>query len=133
MSSVIARIGFARLLPYAAAAAILVAAFVGWYTLNDNGSTVPDQPNLASLQQPDEQPQPDDEPAVATPERPKVELGKLIAQATRTNPTADLTTTVGEMPEKLSIDRLFDLMDGSVPDLKELLAPLDQNEEQSRA
>lgn len=128
--AVIGRIGF-TFLPYAAAAAILIAAFVGWYTLQDNGNTaLNDQPIAEELEN---DTQPGSDSVVANTDRPKVELGKLIAQATTANPTADLTTTVSEMPEALSVERLFELLDGSVPDLKEILAPLEQKNEQSRA
>jgi len=129
-SPTVGRIGFS-VLPFAAAAAILLAAFVGWYVLNDTGNDAPEAPNIAN--QPNNPTQPDDDSAVASHDKPKVELGRLIAKATTANPTAGLTNTVSEMPETLSVDRLFDLLDGSVPDLKEILAPLDQNKRQSRA
>ncbi|MFK7790103.1 MAG: hypothetical protein AB8C95_11510, partial [Phycisphaeraceae bacterium] len=101
-------------------------------------------PNDQSIaKQPDDPSQPSEQPAVATndqtndrpTDRPKVELGKLIAsvKTTATSPANNLTATVSEVPDTLSIDRLFDLLDGSVPDLKKILAPLQPKDEQSRA
>jgi len=131
-SAVVGRIGF-TLLPYAAAAAVLLAAFVGWYVLKGDADEASNEQPIAN--QPGNAPQPDDASSVVTNDRPRVELGKLIAQAksTATRPATNLTTTVSEMPETLSFDRLFDLMGDSMPDLKEILAPLEQKNEQSRA
>ena len=126
--AVIGRIGRA-VLPYAVAAAVLLAGFVGWAVLND---ALTDDTDIAQDQ--NDSPQPDEGLVVDTPDRPKVEVGKLIANATASgNPANDLTTTVSDMNENLSVDRLFDLLGDSVPDLKEILAPLEPENEQSRA
>lgn len=125
--AVIARIG-KSLLPYAIAAALLLAAFVGWVALT--GDTT-DQPNIAK--ESNNPSQPDNAVAVVTPERPKVQLGKLIAQATTTSPATDLNQTVSDVNQALTVDRLFDVLGDSVPDLKEILAPLEPKNEQSRA
>ena len=126
--AVIGRIG-AALLPYAAAAAIMVAAVVGWYVLTDQGNTTDEQPFV-------DQPQPGGAVAVVTPERPKVALGKLIANAQNTmaNPATNLTETVREAPDTLSVDNLLDFLSQPVPDLNDILAPLaPKDEQQSRA
>lgn len=130
--AVIGRIGQAAL-PYAIAAALLLAAFVGWYFITDGTIDAPNQPSVAN--QLDDPTQPNDGSSVVINVRPKVELGKLIAnvRSTATNPANNLTTTVSEAPETLSIDRLFDLLGDSVPDLQEILAPLETDNEQSRA
>lgn len=128
--AVIARIG-AAVLPYAVAAAVLLAGFLGWVALNE---LMTDEQSVA--QEDDDTPQPDEGLMVERPERPPVQLGALIAnvKSTATNPANTLTETVSEAPEALSVDRLFDLMGDSVPDLKELLAPLEpDNKQQSRA
>jgi hypothetical protein len=129
--AVLARIGSKPALPYAAAAAVVLAAFIGWYVLKGEPASTPSEQPIAN--ETNNTLQPDVAPAVAETERPKVELGKLIARATTTNPTAQLTNTVSEMPDTLSVDRLFDLLGDSVPDLKKLLAPLEPKNEQSRA
>lgn len=130
--AVIARIGQAAL-PYAVAAALLLAAFVGWVVLTGDATDTTDHPNIA--EQLNNETQPDSQTPVVNPDRPKVELGKLIATArsAATEPATSLTTTVSEAPDTLSIDRLFDLLGDSVPDLKEILAPLEPKNEQSRA
>lgn len=126
--AVIERIGRV-VLPYAVAAAVLLAGFVSWVVLNN---TLISDAGIADEQT--DPPQPDESPLVVTPERPKVEVGKLIASATGGgNPASDLTTTVSDMNETLDIDRLFDLVGDSVPNLKEILAPLEPKNEQSRA
>lgn len=128
--AVIARIG-AAVLPYAVAAAVLLAGFAGWIALKDS---ITDEQSVA--QEDSDTPQPDEGLMVERPERPPVQLGALIAnvKSTATTPANTLTETVSEAPEALSVDRLFDLMGDSVPDLKELLAPLEpDNEQQSRA
>ena len=128
--AVLARIGTAAL-PYAIAAAVLLAGVVGWAVLNDSMSDA-DQPPVVGNDDPT---QPIDGSAVAQVDRPKVALGSLIAnaKATATNPADTLTTTVNEVPKAVSIDRLFELLDEGVPDLKELLEPLEPKDEQSRA
>lgn len=126
--AVIGRIGSA-LLPFAAAAAVAIAAVVGWYVLTDQGNPADEQPFV-------DQPQPDDAVAVDTPERPKVALGKLIANArnTMTDPATSLTETVREAPDTLSVDNLLDFLSQPVPDLNDILAPLaPKDEQQSRA
>lgn len=130
--AVIGRIGKA-VLPFAVAAALLLAAFVGWMAWTGDSGDAPDQPIIAHP--PTNPPQPDSDTLVVNPDRPKVALGTLIANAksTATDPANTMTTTVSEMPEALSIDRLFDLLGDSVPDLKEILAPLEPKDEQSRA
>ena len=134
--AVLARIGeFA--LPYAVAAALLLAAFVSYRVLTSDTNDSPNEQPLAN--QTDSPMQPNDPPAVATHSRPKVELGKLIAKAktTATSPANGLTAAVTEAPESLNIDRVFDLLGNGVPDLKEILTPLepksDPNNKQSRA
>lgn len=130
--AVISRIG-PRAMTYAAAAALLLAAVVGWYALTADDGQTPDQPPIA--QGANDPPQPDPASTVVPPERPKVALGKLIAQAQRpvSSPTMGLTTAVREMPNALSLDNLLDLMGDPVPNLKEILAPLDPKKQQSRA
>lgn len=130
--AVIGRIGTVAL-PYAIAAALLLAAFVGWYVLTDGATNTPSEPSI--VKESTNPTQPIDGSSVATHARPKIELGKLIAnvQSTATSPANTLTATVSEVPETLSIDRLFDLLGDSVPDLQEILAPLKPNDEQSRA
>ena len=131
-ATVIGRIGKA-ILPYAIAAALLLAAFVGWTVLNDDTGDTNDPPSIAGGL--NNETQPDSGTPVATPDRPKVELGKLIANASAaaTDPATSLTTTFTEAPDTLGIDSLFDLLGDSVPDLKEILAPLEPKNEQSRA
>lgn len=128
-SAVLARIGKA-VLPYAIAAALLLAAFVGWVALTTN---TPNDPPIA--QQNDNPSQPGNAPAVATHDQPKLQLGKLIAnaKATATSPANNLTAAVNQMPDTLNIDRAFDLLGDAIPDLKEILAPLEPKNEQSRA
>jgi len=125
--AVIGRIG-SSLLPYAAAAAVVIAAVVGWYVLNSGTDQIPEPPFAKD-------PQPGGAVAVDTPEQPKIALGKLIADArsTLTDPATTLTDTVREAPETLSLDNLFDFLSEPVPDLKEILAPLAPKDEQSRA
>lgn len=129
--AVIGRIG-TSFLPYAVAAALLLAACVGGYWLTQNASTTPAN---EIVNQTNDETQPTDGPAVPTHARPKVALGSLIAnvKTTATGPANSLTTTVSEAPQTLSIENLFDLLDGSVPDLKKILEPLEPNNEQSRA
>jgi hypothetical protein len=127
--AVIGRIGQA-VLPYAVAAAVLLVGFVGWVVLKDQ---IIEEPGIAEdIVTP---PQPGDNPAVTHVDRPTIELGKLIGnvKSTATSQATSLPDTVSEAPEALNVDRLFDLFDGSVPDLKELLAPLEEKNEQSRA
>ena len=127
-SAVIGRIGRA-VLPYAVAAAVLLAGFVGWVVLND---ALSDDTEIAKEE--NDPSQPIEGLVVDTPDPPKVEVGKLIASATASgNPANDLTTTVNDMNENLSVDRLLELMGDSVPNLKEILAPLEPENEQSRA
>ena len=130
--TIIGRIGTAAL-PYAIAAALLLAAFVGWVVLTGDTTQTPGQPPI--VHQPNDPTQPIDGSSVVTNVRPKIELGKLIAnvQSTATSPANTLIATVSEVPQTLSIDRLFDLLGDSVPDLQEILAPLKPNDEQSRA
>lgn len=130
--AVIGRIGKTAL-PYAVAAALLFAAFIGWGILTSETDNTPNQPDIAK--QPAAPTQPDSDPPVVTPDRPKVALGTLIANAkiTATDPANTLTNTVGALPDTLNIDRLFDLLGDSVPDLKEILTPAKPNNEQSRA
>lgn len=131
-STVLARIG-GTALPYAAAAALLLAAYVGWAMWIGETSSTTDQPEIAN--QSNNPTQPEDTAPVVSPDRPKVALGTLIAnaKATATEPANTLTSTVSEAPKALSVDRLFDLLGDSVPDLKEILAPLEPKREQSRA
>lgn len=130
--AVLARIG-GTALPYAAAAALLLAAYVGWAMWIGETSSTTDQPEIAN--QSNNPTQPEDAAPVVSPDRPKVALGTLIAnaKATATEPANTLTSTVSEAPKALSVDRLFDLLGDSVPDLKEILAPLEPKREQSRA
>ncbi|MBX2850793.1 MAG: hypothetical protein KTR15_03495 [Phycisphaeraceae bacterium] len=127
--AVIGRIGQA-VLPYAVAAAVLLVGFVGWVVLKDQ---ITDEPSVVKEEA--DPSQPGEDPAVVITDRPKVELGKLIAnvKSTATSPATSLTDTVSEAPETLNVGRLFDLLDGSVPDLKKILAPLEAKNEQSRA
>lgn len=127
--AVLARIGRA-ILPYAVAAAVLLVGYVGFVVLKNE---LTDEPTIAKENI--EPTQPDDAPSVVPHVQPKVELGKLIAnvKSTATSPATNLPTTVSEASQTISIDRLFDLLDGSVPNLKELMAPLEAKDEQSRA
>lgn len=130
-NGIVGRIGWGAV-PYAAAAALVLAAFAGWFVL----TRYTQQPAQAPVvQAPSTTPQPQGPSAVTSVERPAVDLGKLIAKArtTATNPATELTTTVSEVPEALNINRLFDVLGQSVPNLKEILAPLQQSNEQSRA
>lgn len=131
-SAVIGRIGF-TLLPYAIAAALLLAAFVGWSVLQDNTGDAPDSSPLA--EEFNSPTQPESDTPVVDPDRPKIALGVLIANAksAATKPATTLTTSVSEAPDTLRIDRLFDLLGDSIPDLKEILAPLEPKNKQSRA
>lgn len=123
-----------RLVPFAAAAALALAVYVGWVVLtgpgaqDPNGMAVnPDNPPL--------QPAPDP-PVTANVHANKVQLGKLIAQAqsAATLPASSITETARQTPQLLTLNALIDLVDNPVPDLKELLAPLEQEEDQqSRA
>lgn len=126
--AVLGRIGFSAL-PYAVAAALLLAAFVGWFVLTQDDS----EPSIAD--QSNDPTQPGDDPVVTGNDKPKVELGKLIAQvkSTATDPANTLTTTVSEAPDALRVDRLFEVLGDSLPDLKDFLAPLESRNEQSRA
>lgn len=133
--------------PYAAAAAVLIAALVGWYMLTGNGTgtDTPDSPNLA--EQPNTDPadgeqnnarptQPDPAPRVTQVDATKIPLGRMIAQTqtTVTQRASNLTAPARETPQALRMDRLLDLINSPVPDLKEWLAPLKQNnDQQSRA
>ncbi|MEM9346170.1 MAG: hypothetical protein AAGB26_06100 [Planctomycetota bacterium] len=126
--AVLGRIGFS-VLPYAVAAALLLAAFVGWSVLMQD----PSEPSTADqLNNPT---QPNDESVVTHNDKPKVELGKLIARvkSSATDPAKTLTTAVSEAPGALSVDRLFEVLGDSLPDLKEFFAPLESENEQSRA
>lgn len=123
-----------RALPYAAAAALLLAALAGWFLLN------PKQPGTAGTEtakntQPDSlAPQPSTNTPVANVDPKKIKLGKLIAKAQGTVTSgpfglagSDDATTL------LPIDGLLDLFKNPVPDLKEILAPLEDEDQQSRA
>lgn len=136
VDTILARIGRTAL-PFAIAAALSLAAWVGYNTLTST-------PNIATNDQPlanqnNDPSQPDDESAVSmnnqADDRPKVAIGRLIANAksTATSPANNLTSAVHDAPETLSIDRLWNLVGESVPNLKEILAPLDSSNEQSRA
>ena len=59
----------------------------------------------------------------------------MIAQtrSTVTQPASNLTSTVGDTPQAIRVERLLDLIETPLPDLKELLAPLTPDEQQSRA
>jgi negative regulator of sigma E activity len=131
-SAVLARIGTAAL-PYAVAAAVMLAVLVGWSILQGGTVQTPDRPPMA--EQPANTLQPDDAPAVTQAERPNIRLGKLIANAksAATMPANNLTATVSETPDHLSIDRLFDLVGESLPDLNDILKTQEPDEQQSRA
>lgn len=137
--SIAGRIGFGSM-PYAAAAALLIAALVGWYLLTVNPSLT-SQPDLATQDQDtaeptDEQtPQPTDPSPVAPVDPTKIQLGKLIDQTqfALTQPATSLTTSLRDTPQAIQLQRLLELIENPVPNLKELLAPLDQSKQQSRA
>lgn len=130
--AVVGRIGTATL-PYAVAAGLMLLAFIGGYWLIPDAGVAPHNDSIAK--QPDNPTQPGSQSTVAANDRPKVALGSLIANAktTATGPANRLTATVSDTSNTLSIDRLFNLLDGSVPDFKELLEPLEPKNEQSRA
>ena len=136
--AVAGRIGSAWL-AYAAAAVIAIAGVVGWFVLQgDPQSPTPNdfaqQPGSTAIGQ---APQPGVADAVVPANAKPIPLGRLIAQtrSTVTAPASGLTAVVRDTPDQLQVRRLLDLFDNPMPDLKELLAPLDTTEDaqQSRA
>ncbi|MGB0767096.1 MAG: hypothetical protein ACPGYV_05255 [Phycisphaeraceae bacterium] len=127
--AVIARIGV-RVLPYAAAAGLVAAAVVGWSLYSDATAPPLDQPDIADA--PNQPPPVDASDAV---ERPKVALGPLIARAQSAviQPATGLTDTVQEVPDALSLDGLFNWLGEPLPDVEDILAPLEPDDNQSRA
>lgn len=122
-----------QLATYAAAAALLLAALIGWAVFFNDAPAAPSQ-QIAIDENFDAQ-QPADAIAVAPNQRPNIQLGKLIANAknTATAPADNLTAAVNRAPQTFSIDRLFDLLDDSVPDLNEVFRSRESEEQQSRA
>ena len=135
------RIGFAPR-TYAAAAALLFATVAGWYLYSQN-PTAPGDPSApeAFTNSPtpapieDHAPQPEPLTPVATVDPSKIKLGKLIAQtrSTVTQPATALTDNVRLNPQALRIENLLDLIDTPLPNLKQWLAPLEPDDQQSRA
>lgn len=143
--AVAGRIGHSAL-PYAAAAAVLLAAFIGGYALltgNPPGTAPTDQlaapgpttPNDANTQENNAPPQPDAASRVVSGEPAKVELGRLIGQtqALATRPDPDLIKTLNQTRQMLDLGELIEVVNRPLPDLRELLAPLKQEDPQSRA
>lgn len=128
--AIVGRVGFGTL-PFAAAAALLIAALIGWYLFTNPG-TAPINEGVVEKQDP----QPDEPQLVHNGVDPaKLQLGKLISQTqtTVTKPATSLTQTVRDTPQVLRVDRLLDLIDTPIPDLKEILEPLKPADQQSRA
>lgn len=130
--AVAGRIGF-RTRRFAAAAAIALAALAGWFVASNLNPAASGENEI--VENSDKEPQPGDEPAVVPAEPEKVPLGKLIAQAQArvTGPATSLTATVRDAPESFSIQRIIELIDNPLPNLKELLAPEEPDNQQSRA
>ena len=129
-ASVIGRIQ-PRRLPLAVAAALAMAAYLGW-SLFLNGSSTPPSPPIVNQSAPV---QPHSNGPVPPTERATIPLGGLIAQAqsTATRPAMGLAQVVEDVPAALNLKKLIDLVNNPVPDLNELLAPLKPTETHSRA
>ncbi len=139
--AVVGRIGFGAV-SYAAAAALLLTALVGWYVLTNqdqangtDGQTIATNGNPAPAPNQPDSLQPGRDTRVVKGEASKVKLGALIAQTrtTMTQPASNLTATVRQTPANLRVERLIQWMDAPVPDLKGFLSPLKPDNEQSRA
>jgi hypothetical protein len=143
------RIGSAPL-PFAAAAAVLIAALVGWFVMTGNNAVTDGSPQVADNDESalpgnaagtdrDKAPdalQPDAGPRVTPVDPKKIQLGRMIAQtqSTVTKPASNLSQTVSEAPQALSMQKLLDLINSPIPNLKETLEPLKPNDDQqSRA
>ncbi len=131
--AVIRRIGIGRA-QLAAAAALVIAALVGWFVLSDAGEGSTESEDKFVEQPPATQPA-EDTPVREGVDPSRLQLGRMIAQtrSTVTQPASNLTSTVRDTPQALRVERLLDLIETPVPDLKELLAPLTPDEQQSRA
>lgn len=148
--AIVGRIGVGPL-PFAAAAAVLIAAVIGWYVVTGNGPATDGTTQVAESDKADvpshakdndanykntNTPQPDAGPRVDAVDPSKIQLGRMIAQtqSTVTKPASNLTQTVSETPQSLSMEKLLDLISSPVPDLNEILAPLKPaDDQQSRA
>jgi len=143
--AVAGRIGRAAL-PYAAAAAVLLAALIGGYALITDNTSGPDPANHLATpgptppdgeDDPENQtpPQPAPGPQVTHHEPPRVELGRLITQtqALATRPDPDLIKTLNQTRQTLDLNNLLEVVNRPLPDLQQLLAPLKQDDQQSRA
>lgn len=125
-------------MPYAAAAGLASAAVLGWVVLTaapgNDTATQPDSLANIAPQPPIDEPVSNTNPTAYAP-TPKVKLGQLIANAQRTatTPATSLTAVVRETADPPRFRDLLDWMDSPVPDLKELLAPLEPSNAQSRA
>lgn len=145
--AVAGRIGRASL-AYAAAAAVLLVALIGGYAFITGQASGPDPADQLATpgpypstgknnaeQQKSPPPQPDPSPRVVRGDKPKVELGQLItktqALATQTDP--DLIKTLNQTRQTLDLSNLLEIVSRPLPDLQQLLAPLKQDDQQSRA
>lgn len=146
VAGVIGRIGFSTR-GAVAAAAVLGLAVCGWYLLslgdtnntaptglagNDNGAA-----NAVEKDQPDIEPalQPDVPSAVVKVDADNIPLGQMITR-TRSNmsgPASKLAAVVNQAPQVLNVERLMDLLEPPVPDLKQLLSPKKKDTQQSSA
>ncbi|MFN3165910.1 MAG: hypothetical protein ACE37H_02480 [Phycisphaeraceae bacterium] len=148
--AIVGRLGFGAA-SFAAAAAVLIAAVIGWYVVTGNGPATDGTAQIAENDEPDPPsgthhagqndedagpPQPDAGPRVVPVDPAKIQLGRMIAQtqSTVTKPASNLTQTVTQTPQALTMDKLLDLIKSPVPDLSEILAPLKPaDDQQSRA